>query len=202
MRRSYLRQNAKARSNNLEMQNCDQTVEPNAYWYLHVVTLTRIIARTIGRFWIPRPLRHPWFSGRLGSEALGTNDTDHLAPFLKASCTRTCLQTLCLFSLRYKKKSRENKLLCWFIEKIILCTRWKVLYNSLARVRGEGRKKTRIPLALIPHLSPHYCVTRCLIDLPTFHVLIYQLYSCLLSKSKARVICACPTKQGKVFKSL
>lgn len=147
MRRSYLRQNAKARSNNLEMQNCDQTVEPNAYWYLHkkcVVTLTRIIARTIGRFWIPRPLRHPWFSGRLGPEALGTNDTDHLAPFLVSIMYTNLngLQTLCLFSLRYKKKkSRENKLLCWFIKKIILCTRWKVLYNSLARVRGEGRKK-------------------------------------------------------------
>lgn len=73
------------------------------------------------------------------------------------------------------------------------------LFGTCKRRR---KKKTRIPLALIPHLSPHYCVTRCPIDLPTFHVLIYQLYSCLLSKSKARVICACPTKQGKVFKSL
>lgn len=158
MPRLYPRQNAKARSNSLEMQNFDQTVEPNASWYLHnlcVVTLTHTIARTIGILWIPRPLRHPWFSGRLGREALGTNDTDHLAPFLESImyANLTGIQTLWVYFLYGAKKSRENKLLCWFIKKIILCIRWKALYNSLARVRGE--EKTRIPLALIPHLSPH-----------------------------------------------
>lgn len=137
-----------------------------------------------------------WSFGDQWYRSLGTVPGKHHVRELKRS------PNLVFIFFTVQKKSRENKLLCWFIKKIILCTRWKVLYNSLARVRGEGRKKNRIPLALIPHLSPHYCVTRCLIDLPTFHVLIYQLYSCLLSKSKARVICACPTKQGKVFKSL
>lgn len=62
-----------------------------------------------------------------------------------------------LFSLRCKKKSRENKLLCWFIKKIILCIRWKALYNSLARVRGEEKKNPN-PFGFNPaFITPLVC---------------------------------------------